>query len=306
MSKTKSKRQAEETENRSSYLSTDAQKQYGITINDLEKLMQTRGHEGMEVLQNLYEGIHGIGKKLNTNLVTGLNDDPNDLTNRRQIFGRNEIPPKPPKAFLRLMFEAIQDVTLIILIICAVISFGLSFYHPDSDLFEAELRPSEANVEWIEGAAIIVAVVVVVLATSFNDWSKERQFRGLQLKIESDQKFNVRRNNVIQQIPVKDIVVGDICQIKYGDLLPADGIVVQSNDLKVDESSLTGESDLIKKHESKDPFLLSGTHIMEGSGKMLVLAVGEHSQTGLIFKLLGATRDDGGGEKKSDTNKVGT
>ncbi|CAF1646766.1 unnamed protein product, partial [Didymodactylos carnosus] len=73
----------------------------------------------------------------------------------------------------------------------------------------------EANVEWIEGAAIIVAVVVVVLATSFNDWSKERQFRGLQLKIESDQKFNVRRNNVIQQIPVKDIVVGDICQIKY-------------------------------------------------------------------------------------------
>ncbi|CAF1601855.1 unnamed protein product, partial [Didymodactylos carnosus] len=90
------------------------------------------------------------------------------------------------------------------------------------------------------------------------------------------------------------------------DLLPADGIVVQSNDLKVDESSLTGESDLIKKHESKDPFLLSGTHIMEGSGKMLVLAVGEHSQTGLIFKLLGATRDDGGGEKKSDTNKVGT
>jgi P-type E1-E2 ATPase len=62
----------------------------------------------------------------------------------------------------------------------------------------------------------------------------------------------------VRQIPIKDIVVGDILQVKYGDLLPADGVVVQSNDLKVDESSLTGESDLIKKHESKDPFLLSG------------------------------------------------
>ncbi len=69
----------------------------------------------------------------------------------------------------------------------------------------------------------------------------------------------------------------------------------------MDESSLTGESDLIKKHESKDPFLLSGTHIMEGSGKMLVLAIGEHSQTGMIFKLLGATKEDD--EKKPSNNK---
>lgn len=47
--------------------------------------------------------------------------------------------------------------------------------------------------------------------------------------------------------------------MKYGDLLPADGILIQSNDLKVDESSLTGESDHVKKGESTDPMLLSGT-----------------------------------------------
>ena len=142
-----------------------------------------------------------------------------------------------------------------------------------------------------------------MLVTAFNDWTKERQFRGLQSKIELDQKFNVVRENTVKQIPIKDIVVGDICQIKYGDLLPADGLVVQSNDLKIDESSLTGESDLIKKHESKDPFVLSGTHVMEGSGKMLVLAVGEHSQTGMIFKLLGATKEDEDGEKKASVNR---
>ncbi len=169
--------------------------------------------------------------------------------------------------------------------------------------FFSSVLSEEANVEWIEGAAIIIAVLVVVFVTAFNDWTKERQFRGLQSKIELDQKFNVVRENAVRQVPIKDIVVGDICQVKYGDLLPADGVVVQSNDLKVDESSLTGESDLIKKHESRDPFLLSGTHIMEGSGKMLVLAVGEHSQTGMIFKLLGATKEDGDGEKKPVDNK---
>lgn len=50
-------------------------------------------------------------------------------------------------------------------------------------------------------------------------------------------------------------------QIKYGDLLPADGILIQSNDLKMDESSLTGESDHVKKSEKTNPFVLSGMHI---------------------------------------------
>ncbi|CAF5162521.1 unnamed protein product, partial [Rotaria sp. Silwood1] len=116
----------------------------------------------------------------------------------------------------------------------------------------------EANVAWIESLVIIIAVIVVVLVTAFNDWTKERQFRDLQSKIELDQKFNVIRGSQVYQISIKDIVVGDICQIKYGDLLPADGIVVQSNNLKVDESSLTRETDLIKKHESEDSFLFSG------------------------------------------------
>lgn len=214
--------------------------------------------------------------------IKGLSGNEDDLSVRVAAYGRNEIPPKPPKTFFRLMFEALQDVTLVILIICAGISFCLSFYHPDGDTFEPEPNKSnfdmrerfrrmlkllffssssiseEANVEWIEGAAIIIAVIVVVLVTAFNDWTKERQFRNLQSKIELDQKFNVVRDNVSRQIPIKEIVVGDICQIKYGDLLPADGVVVQSNDLKIDESSLTGESDLIKKHENRDPFLLSG------------------------------------------------
>ncbi|XP_013789247.1 plasma membrane calcium-transporting ATPase 1-like, partial [Limulus polyphemus] len=99
-------------------------------------------------------------------------------------------------------------------------------------------------------------------------------------------------------IPVSEIVVGDICQVKYGDLLPADGIIIQSNDLKVDESSLTGESDHVKKGEKYDPMLFSGTHVMEGSGKMVVTAVGINSQAGIIFALLGAVCTETEEEKK--------
>jgi len=68
----------------------------------------------------------------------------------------------------------------------------------------------------------------------------------------------VIRSGEVIQILVQDLVVGDICQVKYGDLLPADGVIIQSNDLKVDESSLTGESDHVKKGENTDPMLLSG------------------------------------------------
>ncbi|CAF1160340.1 unnamed protein product [Rotaria sordida] len=186
--------------------SEDARREFEISIEELEKLMETRGHESIKELNETYGGL------------SGLSDDEIDLSKRIAAFGHNEIPPRP---FLRFMFDALQDWTLII---CADI------------------------------------------------------------------------------LSSKDIIVGDICEIKYGDALPVDGIVVQSNDLKVDESSLTGESDLIKKYESKDPFLLSCTYVVEGSGKMLVLTVGEHSQTKMIFKLLGAIKEENNHEKKTNDN----
>ncbi|NXM70802.1 AT2B1 ATPase, partial [Serilophus lunatus] len=83
-----------------------------------------------------------------------------------------------------------------------------------------------------------------------------------------------------------------------GDLLPADGVLIQGNDLKIDESALTGESDHVRKSLDKDPMLLSGTHVMEGSGRMVVTAVGVNSQSGIIFTLLGAGGDDEEEERK--------
>ncbi|XP_032851688.1 plasma membrane calcium-transporting ATPase 2 isoform X2 [Tyto alba] len=281
--------------------------EFGCTLQELRSLMELRGTEAVVKIKETYGETEGLCRRLKTSPTEGLAGTAADLEKRKLIFGKNFIPPKKPKTFLQLVWEALQDVTLIILEIAAIISLGLSFYQPPGEGNEgcgtatggAE-DEGEAEAGWIEGAAILLSVICVVLVTAFNDWSKEKQFRGLQSRIEQEQKFTVVRGGQVIQIPVAEIVVGDIAQVKYGDLLPADGIFIQGNDLKIDESSLTGESDQVRKSVDKDPMLLSGTHVMEGSGRMLVTAVGVNSQTGIIFTLLGA-----GGEEEEKKDKKG-
>uniref|UniRef100_A0A8D0DBW4 Calcium-transporting ATPase n=1 Tax=Sander lucioperca TaxID=283035 RepID=A0A8D0DBW4_SANLU len=272
---------------------------FGVTVMELRELMELRSAEAVNKIQDAHGDVQGICRRLKTSPIEGLSGNPVDLEKRHAAFGKNFIPPKKAKTFLQLVWEALQDVTLIILEIAAIISLGLSFYHPPGGDSEACGQVAggvedegEAQAGWIEGAAILFSVIIVVLVTAFNDWSKEKQFRGLQSRIEHEQKFTVIRKGQVIQIPVAELVVGDIAQIKYGDLLPADGILIQGNDLKIDESSLTGESDQVRKSMEKDPMLLSGTHVMEGSGRMVVSAVGLNSQTGIIFTLLGAGEHD--------------
>ncbi|XP_051979258.1 plasma membrane calcium-transporting ATPase 1-like isoform X2 [Xyrauchen texanus] len=285
---------------------------FGCTLKELRSLMELRGADGLQRIQECYGDVQGLCSRLKSSPIEGLSGHSDDIARRKEEFGKNFIPPKTPKTFLQLVWEALQDVTLIILEVAAIISLGLSFYKPPDAEREycgraagAVEDEGEAEAGWIEGAAILLSVVCVVLVTAFNDWSKEKQFRGLQNRIEQEQRFSVVRAGQVIQILVSEIVVGDIAQVKYGDLLPADGVLIQGNDLKIDESSLTGESDHVKKTLDKDPMLLSGTHVMEGSGKILVTAVGVNSQTGIIFTLLGAGEDDDDDneEKKEEKEK---
>ncbi|KAF8372116.1 mca-3 [Pristionchus pacificus] len=281
-----------------------------------------RGGEAKEKIETDYNGINGMCERLKTDPNHGIPNNAEELARRRAVFGANEIPPHPPKSFLRLVWEALQDVTLVILLVSAIVSLALSFYRPPENEV-AGADDSEHDAGWIEGVAILISVCVVVLVTALNDFTKERQFRGLQAKIETEHRFAVIRGGQSIQIVVNELVVGDIAQIKYGmfplvyrlltifgefefkwpciegDLLPADGVLIQSNDLKIDESSLTGESDQIKKSPEHDPIIMSGTHVMEGSGKMLVCAVGVNSQTGIIMTLLGAARSVAEEERKA-------
>lgn len=188
---------------------------------------------------------------------------------------------------------------------------GISFVRVDDDddgtADQIEGQPpeedetEELSLEWIEGTAMLLTVLVVMLVTAIQNYTKERQYKKLQNKIQSENKVSVIRNGKNRLLAVSELVVGDVCQVKYGDTLPADGLLLHSNDLKVDESSLTGETDLVKKGSAyRDISLWSGTHVMEGSGRVLVTAVGLNSQTGIIMQLLGATKT----EKKEKSSKI--
>ena len=253
---------------------------FGLSLNQLGELMRVQRSEAVEVIAN-DGGVQELCRKLRTCPNEGIAAD--DFELRRQTFGSNTIPAKKSASFLQLVWNAATDATLIILMVAAIVSLGLSFVHS-----EDSKKDDQTSLEWIEGVAILVSVLVVIFVAALNDYSKERQFRSLQNLIEVEHKFAVVRKGEMCEINVNEIVVGDVCQVKYGDLIPADGILIQGNDLKMDESSVTGESDLVSKHQTTDPVLLSGTHVMEGSGRLLVTAVGTNSQAGKIFSLLGA------------------
>ncbi|KAI4810310.1 hypothetical protein KUCAC02_019149 [Chaenocephalus aceratus] len=280
----------------------DKEGHFGCSLQELRSLMELRGEESCAMIKEQYGDVNGLCSLLRTSPVNGLDGTVEDINRRQKEYGQNVLPPQKAKTFLQLVWKALNDVTLIILQVAAIISLALSFYSPPSadrqhcgKAAGGVVEESEAEAGWIEGAAILLSVVCVVLVTAFNDWSKEKQFRGLQSRIDQEQKFTVVRAGHVIQILVSEIVVGDIAQVKYGDLLPTDGVLIQGNDLKIDESSLTGESDHVKKSVDNDPMLLSGTHVMEGSGKMLV----KQNDDDVVMDMR-PLNDDGQPEKKKN------
>jgi Ca2+ transporting ATPase len=129
------------------------------------------------------------------------------------------------------------------------------------------------------------AVCVVVLVTAVNNYQKERQFRMLQA-VSSDVTVRAIRNGREVELPVRDVLVGDLLLVETGDILCTDGILVAGCDVKVDESHLTGESDDVPKDPHSRPTLLGGSKVLSGFGRMLVTAVGPNSQSGRIAEMV--------------------
>lgn len=125
---------------------------------------------------------------------------------------------------------------LIILSIAAVVSLAVGI--PQS--------VRGIGVEWVEGAAIIIAIVVVVTVGAANDWQKERQFAKLSQKKE-DRSVKVVRSGKTMEVSTYNVVVGDVMCLEPGDIVPVDGILIEGQGIKCDESSVTGESDLCRK-----------------------------------------------------------
>ena len=226
------------------------------------------------------------------------------FADRKRVFKDNRLPSKKSKSFLELAWITYNDKVLILLTVAAVISLALGLYQT----FGQEHKPGEAKVEWVEGVAIMAAILIVVIVGTLNDWQKERQFVKLNSKHE-DRTVKVIRSGKSCQISVYEVLVGDVMHLEPGDLVPVDGIFIDGHAVKADESSATGESDLLKKHAAADvfkvlessekhpdvhkldPFIISGSKIAEGTGTFMVTAVGVNSSHGRTTMAL---REDSG------------
>eukprot|EP01041_Mallomonas_annulata_P003293 gene3293-6525_t len=236
-------------------------------------------------------GVSGVANLLFTNVDSGLSADPKDIAERRKFYGANEFPAPISKTWTELFLDSFQDTTLIVLIVAAIVSLVIGSIED----------PSKG---WIEGAAILAAVVIVAAVTATNNYSKEAQFRKLNA-VKDDIHVSVIRGNTVISLNIKDLVVGDIVRINAGDKVPTDGLLVDGSDVASNESALTGEPDEKSKTNKSildggDPFMLSGSTISSGFGRMIVTAVGDQSRWGRTKAKLSAKSEETPLQQKLD------
>ncbi|KAF9281824.1 hypothetical protein BGZ68_006408 [Mortierella alpina] len=344
---------------------------FAFTPDELMDLIDPKSPE----LLGKYGGVEGILRGLHADPVKGLStvggsksldkvvtdagekvDTPESLTtpyqlgnvdtaavsmeDRQQYFGRNVLSKRKPKNIFQLMWIALQEKILILLLIAAIVSIALGIYEDYGMKHEPTLRftkdyvpyyATDPKISWVEGVAILVAVIIVVMVGSINDYQKEAQFRKLNAKKE-DREVKVIRNGETVLLSVYDILVGDILHLEPGDVIAADGIFLGGHNLKCDESAMTGESDAVKKvtfeelkkleeaeaaatngQESKiqtnhegieviaepqhglhgvDPFIISGSKVLEGVGLYIATGVGPNSFHGRTMMSLRTEAED--------------
>eukprot|EP00026_Physarum_polycephalum_P001291 Phypoly_transcript_01292.p1 GENE.Phypoly_transcript_01292~~Phypoly_transcript_01292.p1 ORF type:complete len:1073 (+),score=214.03 Phypoly_transcript_01292:60-3221(+) len=259
---------------------------FPIPPSQLAKLVDPKSPEFLKELG----GIEGIAKSVHSNLKDGLptSSGANDTLEQKRVekYGRNVLPPAPRDTFLEIVWGALQDQILLLLIAAAVISIILGSIPATSE---------DPKKGWFDGVAILFAVVIVVGVTSANDFQKQRQFAKLDAK-KNDRVTKVLRGGEQTQINILEIAVGDIVLLDTGDVVCADGLFMDGYGLKTDESSVTGESDMVKKvsafeHEG-DCFMISGSQVVEGMGRMFVTAVGPNSFNGRLLLALRVSNED--------------
>ncbi|KAG5000945.1 hypothetical protein JHK87_022017 [Glycine soja] len=234
----------------------------------LEQLVSMAKDQNISALQQ-YGGIRGLSNLIKSNPDKGVSGDDADLLKRKNAFGTNTYPRKKGRSFWRFLWEAWQDLTLIILIIAAAVSLALG------------IKTEGLAEGWYDGGSIAFAVLLVIVVTAVSDYRQSLQFQNLNAEKQNIQLEVIRGGRTIK-ISIFDIVVGDVIPLKIGDQVPADGVLITGHSLAIDESSMTGESKIVHK-DHKTPFFMSGCKVADGVGLMLVTGVGINTEWGLLM-----------------------
>ncbi|XP_020252745.1 calcium-transporting ATPase 1, plasma membrane-type-like [Asparagus officinalis] len=247
---------------------------FQICADELEAVVE--GHSIKKL--KAHGGLDGIVGKLNTSPENGISATNKDLRRRLRIYGANKFTETPVKSFWVFVWEALQDMTLMILGVCALVSLTVGT--------ATEGWPVGAH----DGLGIVASILLVVLVTATSDYRQSLQFKDLD-KEKKKISIQVTRKGFRQRLSIYDLLPGDVVNLAIGDQVPADGLFISGFSLLIDESSLTGESEPVEVN-SENPFLLSGTKVQDGSCKMLVTTVGMRTQWGKLMATLSEGGDD--------------
>lgn len=205
--------------------------------------------------------------------INGLNNE--EVKESRKKYGDNRISGKNKNTFFGLFIETLGDPIIKILLIALAIK--TIFLFKDFDYFET--------------IGIVVAILIASLISAVSEYGSNKAFQSMQ---EESSKINVRvrRNRHVIEVPIDDVVVGDILILTSGDKVAADGILVKGK-LSVDESSLNGETrEAYKEYTSDINTVLDknkvyrGTTIYDGEAEVLITMVGMETLYGKMAKVL--------------------
>lgn len=212
------------------------------------------------------------------------------LTNAQVLESRakngvNILTPPEKEPLWKQFLEKFTDPLIIILLIAGFLSLGISCYE--------YIGLGKSWETFFEPVGIFVAVLLATGIAFIFELKADKQFAILN-KVNDDELVEVIRNGNATSIPKKDIVVGDIVILTTGAEIPADGTLLESVSLSVDESTLTGESVYRKKSINEEDFekdatyptnqVLRGTKVMEGHGIFRVDAVGDKTENGKVYE----------------------
>ena len=218
----------------------------------------------------------------NNNTLKGLT--PSQVDESRAKHGVNVLTPPPKSSLWVKFFENFKDPMIKILLVALVLSVGIAIYE--------FITTNHGLQVFFEPTGIFIAIMLATGIGFILEVNANKKFEILN-QVNDDIAVKVIRNGVITQVPRKDIVVGDIVILGTGDEIPADGVLLDSVALSVNESTLTGEPLIHKSHRKEDfkndvtyptNHVMRGTTVVEGNGTMEVTAVGDATEYGKVYE----------------------
>ena len=206
----------------------------------------------------------------------------------KEQYGENALTRRKPDTLLKRLWDAATEPMLLMLIAAGLIALAVNIVR----------RVTGGEADFLECVGVFVAIALSVVISVVMEGRSAKAFEALS-KINADMTVRAVRDGQTVTLQSAHLAVGDVVLLSAGDKVPADGRLLESTALRVDESALTGESFPVKKDselvltDEKTPLaeranmLYSGTFVTEGNGRLLVTAVGDATEFGKIAGELG-------------------